>query len=63
MAININTLYCWRDVAQKIDLSITTKYKNAKKWSSQDKFTVILETANFIRDRIFGVLKSMRYLL
>ena len=28
--IRINTLYRWRDVAQKTDLS-TTKYKNADK--------------------------------
>lgn len=27
-------------------LSATTKYKNADKWSSQDKFTVVMETAN-----------------
>lgn len=44
--ININTLYRWRDAAQKTGLSATTKYKNADKWSSQDKFTVVLETAN-----------------
>ena len=30
----------------KTGLSATTKYKNADKWSSQDKFTVVLETAN-----------------
>ena len=36
----------WRDAAQKKGLSATTKYKNADKWSSQDKFTVVLETAN-----------------
>ena len=44
--ININTLYRWRDAAQKKGLSATAKYKNADKWSSQDKFTVVLETAN-----------------
>lgn len=44
--ININTLYRWRDAAQQKGLSATTKYKNADKWSSQDKFTVVLETAN-----------------
>ena len=44
--ININTLYRWRDAANKTGLSATTKYKNADKWSSQDKFTVVLETAN-----------------
>lgn len=44
--ININTLYRWRDAAQKTGLSATTKYKNADKWSSQDKFMVVLETAN-----------------
>lgn len=44
--ININTLYCWRDEAQRSGLSATTKYKNADKWSSQDKFIVVLETAN-----------------
>lgn len=44
--ININTLYRWRDAAAKTGLSATTKYKQADKWSSQDKFTVVLETAN-----------------
>ena len=44
--ININTLYRWRDAAQKTGLSATTKYKNADKWSCQDKFAVVLETAN-----------------
>ena len=44
--ININTLYRWRDAAQQTGLSATTKYKNADKWSSRDKFTVVLETAN-----------------
>ena len=45
--VGINTLYRWRDEAKnKRGLSATTKYKNADKWSSQDKFTVVLETAN-----------------
>ncbi len=45
--IGINTLYRWRDDAMnKKGLSATTKYKNADKWSSRDKYTVVLETAN-----------------
>ena len=44
--ININTLYRWRDAANQTGLSATTKYKNADKWSSRDKFTVVLETVN-----------------
>ena len=45
--IGINTLYRWRDMAlNQKGLSATTKYKNAAKWSSQDKFKVVLETAN-----------------
>lgn len=45
--IGINTLYRWRDKAlNQKGLSATTKYKNADKWSSQDKFTVVIETAN-----------------
>ena len=45
--VGINTLYRWRDKAlNQKGLSATTKYKNADKWSSQDKFTVVLETAN-----------------
>ena len=45
--IGINTLYRWRDEALNArGLSATTKYKNADKWSGQDKFTVVLETAN-----------------
>ena len=45
--VGINTLYRWRDKAMhQKGLSATTKYKNADKWSSQDKFTVVLETAN-----------------
>lgn len=34
--ININTLWRWRDAAQKKGLSATTKYKNADKWSRQN---------------------------
>lgn len=44
--INANTLYRWRDEAQRTGLSSTTKYKNADKWSTEDKFMVVLETAN-----------------
>ena len=44
--ININTLYRWRDAKHQKGLSATTKYKNADKWSSQDKFMVVFETAN-----------------
>lgn len=45
--VGINTLYRWRDNAlNKRGLSATTKYKNADKWSSQDKFIVVLETTN-----------------
>ena len=44
--ININTLYRWRDAVQQRGLSATTKYKSADRWKSQDKFTVVLETAN-----------------
>ena len=37
--------YRWRDNAKnQKGLSATTKYKNADKWSSQDKFMVVLET-------------------
>ena len=44
-AVGINTLYRWRDNAKnQKGLSATTKYKNADKWSSQDKFMVVLET-------------------
>ena len=47
IGVGINTLYRWRDKAlNEKGLSTTTKYKNADKWSSQDKFTVVLETAN-----------------
>ena len=43
--VGINTLYRWRDNAKnQKGLSATTKYKNADKWSSQDKFMVDLET-------------------
>ncbi len=45
--VGIDTLYRWRDQAKhQKGLSATTKYKNADKWSSQDKFMVVLETAN-----------------
>lgn len=45
--VGINTLYRWKDQAMnQKGLSATTKYKNADKWSSQDKFIVVLETAN-----------------
>lgn len=45
--VGINTLHRWRDQAKhQKGLSATIKYKNADKWSSQDKFMVVLETAN-----------------
>lgn len=45
--VGINTLYRWRDQAMnQKGLSATTKYKNADKWTSEDKFTAVLETAN-----------------
>lgn len=44
--INANTLYRWRVGAKRTGLSSTTKYKNADKWSAEDKFMVVLETAN-----------------
>lgn len=45
--VGINTLYRWRDKAMnQKGLSATTKYKNADKWSSEDKFMVVIETAN-----------------
>lgn len=43
--INQNTLYRWRDDAQRTGLSSTTKYKKAENWRSEDKFLVVLETA------------------
>ena len=43
--ININTIYRWRDKAKKIGISSTTKFKSADKWSTQDKFQIVLETA------------------
>lgn len=45
--VGINTLYRWWDKAMnQKGLSATTKYKNADKSSSEDKFMVVLETAN-----------------
>lgn len=45
--VGLNTLYRWRDEAMhQKGLSATTKYKNADKWSSHDKFMVVLETSN-----------------
>ena len=44
--INHNTLYRWRDDAQRTGLSSTTKYKKAENWRSEDKFLVVLETAS-----------------
>jgi len=44
--INANTLYRWRDEVKRTGLSSTTKYKKAENWSTQDKFLVVLETAN-----------------
>lgn len=43
--ITINTIYRWRDKAKKTGISSTTKFKTADKWSTQDKFQVVLETA------------------
>lgn len=47
IGIEINTFYRKRDeTLNKRGLAATMKYKNANKWSSQDKFWVVLETAN-----------------
>ncbi len=43
--ISTNTLYRWRDKAKKTGISSTTKFKTADKWSTQDKFQVVLEAA------------------
>lgn len=43
--ISINTIYRWRDKAKKTGISSTTKFKSADKWSTQDKFQIVLETA------------------
>ncbi|MGB4660962.1 MAG: transposase [Mobilitalea sp.] len=43
--ISINTIYRWRDRAKKTGISSTTKFKSADKWSTQDKFQIVLETA------------------
>jgi transposase len=43
--ISLNTIYRWRDKAKKAGISSTTKFKSADKWSTQDKFQIVLETA------------------
>lgn len=43
--ISINTIYRWRDKAEKNGISSTTKFKSADKWSTQDKFQIVLESA------------------
>lgn len=43
--ISINTIYRWRDKAEKSGISSTTKFKSADKWSTQDKFQIVLESA------------------
>jgi transposase len=43
--ISINTIYRWRDKAEKKGISSTTKFKSADKWSTQDKFQIVLEAA------------------
>lgn len=42
--ISIHTLYRWRDA--KPETTPTKRNLNAEKWSSQDKFMVVLETTN-----------------
>lgn len=43
--ISINTIYRWRDKAEKSGISSTTKFKSADKWSTRDKFQIVLESA------------------
>lgn len=43
--IHENTLRRWKSDGLKKGLSPSTKYKTADKWSSQDKFLIVLETA------------------
>ena len=58
--VGINTLYRWRDQAKhQKGLSATTKYKNADKWSSQDKFMVVLETANLTEMSMSAFLRKL----
>ena len=49
--ISINTIYRWRDKAKKKGISSTTKFKTADKWSTQDKFQIVLETAEYCRKK------------
>lgn len=44
--ISEQTLYSWRKKASKEGLIVPGNGKNSEKWSSQDKFAVVLETAS-----------------
>ena len=43
--ISQQTLYSWRNKAKREGLVVPGDGKNPEKWSSQDKFSVVLETA------------------
>ncbi len=43
--IHENTLRKWKTGAKKNGISPSSKNKTADKWSTQDKFTIVLETA------------------
>lgn len=45
--ISINTLYRWRDRAKKQGGISVSSSKTADKWSTHDKFQIVLETSVF----------------
>lgn len=45
--INQSTLYNWRKQAKSRGVAVPGDGKNAERWSSTDKFSVVLETASF----------------
>ena len=40
------TLYNWRKQARAEEIAMPADGKNPEKWSSEDKFTIVLETAS-----------------
>lgn len=45
--INQSTLYNWRKQAKSRGVAVPGDGKNSERWSSTDKFSVVLETASF----------------
>ena len=58
--VSIATLHKWKK--EHIKSGELIKSSDTDRWSSQEKFMIVMETAGYERSRTFKVLSSKRYL-